>query len=195
MQIGNVKKQSSLIFNSACLALLFLAVSTPARAQRQTWWDLQTSGTVERGTLDEIKTMKNIYIQVVFTRPGTGQITSETEQADIRRNVIDAFRSRKDLNVVAVPDKADFALLVRTTVSVPSADAPGHGNFSVVLDQDEEVSVEAIVLVPKKLPDGSFRPRFVWENFSPNVQMGALAGSRFVVDNFLGELKKLRERK
>jgi len=195
MQIGNVKKQSSLIFNSACLALLFLAVSTPARAQRQTWWDLQTSGTVERGTLDEIKTMKNIYIHVVFTRPGTGQITSETEQADIRRNVIDAFRSRKDLNVVAVPDKADFALLVRTTVSVPSADAPGHGNFSVVLDQDEEVSVEAIVLVPKKLPDGSIRPRFVWENFSPNVQMGALAGSRFVVDNFLGELKKLREQK
>jgi len=183
------------IFKSACFAVLVLTVSAPAGAQTQSWWDLQTSGVVERGTLDEIKAMKNIYIQVVFSRPGTGQITSETEQADIRRNVIEAFRSRKDLNVVAVPDKADFALLIRTTVSVPSTDNPRHGNFSVVLDQDEEVSVEAIVLVPKKLPDGSYRPRFVWENFSPNAQMGALAGSRFVVENFLGELKKVRDRK
>ena len=111
MQNAIVKKQSSLIFKSACFTLLILAVSAPARAQTQTWWDLQTSGVVERGTLDEIKAMKNIYIQVVFTRPGTGQITSETEQADIRRNVIEALRSRKDLNVVAVPDKDDFALI------------------------------------------------------------------------------------
>jgi hypothetical protein len=195
MRISTVKMQFPLIFNSACLSLLILAVSAPAAAQPQNWWEVQPSGIVEHGKLDEIKTMRNVYVQIVFNRPGTGQITSETEQADIRRNVIDAFRARKDLTVVAVPEQADFAVILRTTVSVPSADNPRHGNFSVVLDQDEEVSVEAIVMVPRKMPDGTFRPRFVWENYSPNVQAGAIAGSRFVVEGFLSELKNLRERK
>ncbi len=56
--------------------------------------------------------------------------------------------------------------------------------------------MEVTVLVPgAKLADGTFKSRSVWQVSSPNVQMEAGAGARFVVDGFLWELKKLREAK
>ena len=56
--------------------------------------------------------------------------------------------------------------------------------------------MEVTVLVPgAKLSDGTFKSRSVWQISSPNVQMEAGAGARFVVDGFLWELKKLREAK
>jgi len=200
MRIGKMEKNPVRVFKSIGLLLIvFLIVvawSPMVRAQVQNWWVLPSGGDAELGRLSELRTKRSVYVDVVLNKPGLGQITSATEQADIRKSVVEAFKSHKDLSVVTGPERADFAVLVRTTVSVPGTDSPRPANFSVVLDQDEEVSVEVTVLVPGgKLADGTFTPRSVWESYSPNVQMGALAGSRFVIDGFLWELKKVREKK
>jgi len=196
MAIGNKGNWMVGVFQTICLFLLFFNSGPQVLAQVQNWWVLPSTGAVEQGRLNEIETKRNVYIDVELKRPGLGLITSTTEQADVRKNVVDAFRSSRELTVVTGPERADFVVILRTTVVVPAPDVPLTANFSVVLDQDEEVSVEMTVLVPGgKLPDGTFRSRSVWEGFSPNVQMGALAGSRFVVDGFLWELQKVRERK
>jgi hypothetical protein len=196
--MNNCNKGNSVVglFRAICFVSLVLEMAPLVLAQVQNWWVLPLTGAVEHGRLDEIKTKRNVFVDVALNRPGLGQITSTTEQADIRKSVVAAFRSIKELSVVSVPEKADFVVILQTTVSVPAPESPRPANFSVVLDQDEEVSVEMTVLVPGgKLPDGTFRSRSVWEGFSPNVQMGALAGSRFVVDGFLWELQKIREKK
>ena len=196
MRIGKVEKNHVRVFKSIGLLLLVIAWSPMVRAQVQNWWALPSGGDAELGRLSELRTKRSVYVDVALNRPGLGQITSATEQADIRKSIVDAFKSHKDLSVVTGPERADFAVLVRTTVSVPGIDSPRPANFSVVLDQDEEVSVEVTVLVPgAKQPDGTLRSRTVWESFSSNVQMGVLAGSRFAVDGFLWELKKVREKK
>jgi hypothetical protein len=196
MRIGKEGNYSVGVFRSTCFVSLVLATGLLLRAQAQNWWVLPTTGAVEQGKLSEIKTRRNVYIDVALNRPGLGQVTSATEQADIRKNVVEAFKSQKELSIVTGPERADFVVILRTTVAVPGPDSPRAANFSVVLDQDEEVSVEMTVLVRGgKESDGTFRSRSVWEGFSPNVQMGALAGSRFVVDGFLWELKKVREKK
>ena len=188
--------RSTRTFKTFGFIAIAVAISTPLWAQAQNWWVLPPDGAYEQGRLSEIKTKHRVYVDVVLSRPGLGQITSSTQQADVRKNVVEAFRSHKDLSVVLNPESADFAVVLRTTVSLPGTDGARPSNFSVVLDQDEEVSVELTVLVPgAKLPDGTFRPRSVWQGFSSNVQMGALAGSRFMVDGFLWELKKTREKK
>ena len=178
--------------------VLSAAICTPlwAWSQAQNWWVLPSTGASEQGRLSEIKTKHRVYIDVALSRPGLGQITSSTQQADVRRNVVDAFKSHKDLSVVLNPESAEFAVVLRTTVSLPGTDSPRPANFSVVMDQDEEVSVELTVLVPGgRLPDGTFRSRSVWQGFSSNAQMGAMAGSRFMVDGFLWELKNIRDKK
>jgi len=196
MRIEKRTSHSALTCKAVGFILIVVAISAPVWAQVQNWWVLPSNGAAEQGKLTELKTKKRVYVDVVLNRPGIGQISSTTQQADVRKNVVDAFKSQKELSVVLSPENAEFALLVRTTVSVPGADSPHPANFSVVLDQDEEVSVEVTVLVPGgKLPDGTFKARSVWEGFSSNVQMGAVAGSRFMVDGFLWELKKMREKK
>jgi hypothetical protein len=196
MRIGKEGNYAVGVFKTICFVALVLSMGPRLRAQDQNWWVLPSTGALEHGQLNEIKTKRNVYIDVALNRPGLGQVTSTTEQADIRRNVVEAFKSHRELSLVTGPERADFVVILRTTVAVPGPDSPRSANFSVVLDQDEEVSVEMTVLVPGgKQPDGTFRSRSVWEGFSPNVQMGALAGSRFVVDGFLWELKRIREKK
>jgi hypothetical protein len=196
MRIGKEGNYAVGVFKTICFVSLVLLMEPWSRAQAQNWWVLPSTGAVEQGRLNEIKAKRNVYIDVGLNRPGLGQVTSTTEQADVRKNVVDAFKSQKELSIVTGPERADYVVILRTTVALPGPDSPRSANFSVVLDQDEEVSVEMIVLVPGgKQPDGTFRSRSVWEGYSPNVQMGALAGSRFVVDGFLWELKKIREKK
>jgi len=146
--------------------------------------------------MEEIKLKKKVFLNVTFETSGPGQITSTSEQADIRKNVSDAFKAHKDLTVVLNPATADFAVVVKASASTAGAETERPANFSVSLDSDAEISVDMTVLVPgAKLFDGTFKSRAVWQVSSPNVQMEAGAGARFVVDGFLWELKKLREAK
>jgi hypothetical protein len=171
-------------------------MGTSVWAQAQNWWVLPASGAGERGKLEEIKIKKKVYLNVTFDNSGPGQITNAAEQADIRKNVANAFKAHKDLTVVLNPATADFAVIVKTSASVAGAETERPGNFSVALDPDAEISVDVTVLVPgTKLSDGTFKSRSVWQVSSQNVQMEAGAGAAFVVDGFLWELKKLRERK
>ena len=165
-------------------------------AQSQNWWVLPATGAAERGKLEEIKLKKKVFLNVTFETSGSGQITSSSEQADIRKNVSDAFKAHKSLTVVLNPATADFAVVVKTSASQAGGETERPANFSVSLDPDAVISVDVTVLVPgAKISEGTFKSRAVWQVSSPNVQMEAGAGARFVVDGFLWELKKLREGK
>jgi len=173
-----------------------MAIATTVWAQAQNWWVLPSNGAVERGKLEEIKLKKKVFLNVTFETAGPGQITSSSEQADIRKNVSDAFKGHKDLTVVLNPAMADFAVIVKASASTAGTETDHPANFSVSSDPDSEISVDVIVLVPgAKLSDGTFKSRSVWQVSSPNVQMEAGAGARFVVSGFLWELNKLRSSK
>jgi len=194
MRLANFGKTS---VRGGWVIFFLLILCTTAWAQSQNWWILPSIGPAERGKLEEIKAMKKVYLNVTFDSSGAGQITNTTEQADIRKNVEDAFKAHKGLSIVSNPLQAEFAVIVRTTLASAGAETERPGNFSVALDPDSEISVEVTVLVPgAKLPSGGlFKPRSVWQISSSNVQLEAGAGARFVVDGFLWELKKLREGK
>jgi len=196
MRISTLRKYSPRVSTSVCFTLLLLVTTTSVWAQAQNWWVLPASGAAERGKMEEIKLKKKVFLNVTFETSGPGQITSTSEQADIRKNVSDAFKAHKGLTVVLNPATADFAVIVKTSANPGGGETERPANFSVALDPDAEISVDVTVLVPgAKLNDGTFKSRSVWQVSSPNVQMEAGAGARFVVDGFLWELKKLREGK
>ena len=197
MRIAKIGKSSPRVLWTACITLILLALCTTVWAQSQNWWVLPTTGPAERGKLDEIKTAKKVYLNVTFDSSGAGQITNTTEQADIRKNVEDAFKAHKGLTIVSNPLQAEFAVIVRSTLAAAGGETERPANFSVALDPDAEISVEVTVLVAgAKMPTGgTFKPRSVWQISSSNVQLEAGAAARFVVDGFLWELKKLREGK
>ena len=195
MRIGKFRGYPPRVFTTVCFILLLLAMATTIWAQAQNWWVLPSNGAVERGKLEEIKLKKKVFLNVTFETSGPGQITSSSEQADIRKNVSDAFKAHKDLTVVLNPATADFAVIVKASSAV-GTENEHPANFSVSSDSDSEISVDVTVLVPgAKLPDGTFKSRSVWQVSSPNVQMEAGAGARFVVSGFLWELSKLRTAK
>jgi hypothetical protein len=196
MRIRKFRGYSPRLFTMVCFTLLLLAIAAAVSAQAQNWWVLPSNGAIERGKLEEIKLKKKVFLNVTFETSGPGQITSTSEQADIRKNVSDAFKTHKDLTVVLNPSTADFAVIVKASASAAGAETEHAANFSVSPDSDSEISVEVIVLVPgAKLSDGTFKSRSVWQVSSPNVQMEAGAGARFVVSGFLWELNKLRTAK
>jgi len=196
MRNGNLREYFPRVFTTVCFTLLLLSMTTLASAQAQNWWVLPSTGAAERGKMEEIKLKKKVFLNVTFETSGPGQITSTAEQADIRKNVSDAFKSHKDLTVVLNPATADFAVVVKAAASTAGTETERPANFSVSLDSDAEISVDVTVLVPgAKLSDGTFKSRAVWQVSSPNVQMEPGAGARFVVNGFLWELKKLREGK
>jgi len=196
MRIGKFRDHSPQGFTTVCFTLILMAITTTVWAQAQNWWVLPSNGAVERGKLEEIKLKKKVFLTVTFETAGPGQITSTSEQADIRKNVSDAFKGHKDLTVVLNPAMADFAVIVKAAASTAGADNEHPANFSVSADSDSEISVDVTVLTPgTKMADGTFRSRSVWQVSSPNVQMEAGAGARFVVSGFLWELNKLRSSK
>jgi hypothetical protein len=194
MRIYKLREYSPRIFTTVCFTLFLLAITTTVWAQAQNWWVLPSNGAVERGKLEEIKLKKKVFLNVTFETSGPGQITSTSEQGDIRKNVSDAFKGHKDLTVVLNPATADFAVIVKAAAST-AGEGEHPANFSAA-DSDAEISVDVTVLVPgAKLSDGTFKSRSVWQVSSPNVQMEAGAGARFVVNGFLWELNKLRTAK
>jgi len=196
MRNRNLRECFPRAFTTVCFTLLLLSMTTFVWAQAQNWWVLPSTGPSERGKMEEIKLKKKAFLTVTFETAGPGQITSTSEQADIRKNITDAFKAHKDLTVVLNPATADFAVIVKASASSGGAETERPANFSVALDSDAEISVDVTVLVPgAKLADGTFKSRAVWQVSSPNVQMEPGAGARFVVNGFLWELKKLREGK
>src|SRR6187399_3277785 len=196
MRNDRLRKHSPRVLTMICFTLLLLVMTTSVWAQAQNWWVLPATGAAERGKLEEIKLKKKVFLNVTFETSGPGQITSSSEQADIRKNVSEAFKAHKGLTVVLNPSTADFAVVVKTSASQAAGETDRPANFSVSLDPDAEISVDVTVLVPgAKISEGTFKSRAVWQVSSSNVQMEAGAGARFVVDGFLWELKKLREGK
>jgi hypothetical protein len=197
MHNNRLQKLLLRITTAFVLSAVLLAICPTARAQSQNWWTLpQQTGAVERGKLEELKTKKKVYVSVTYDNNLPGQVTSASEKADIQKSVLKAVSSHKGLTVVLNPASAEFAVLVRIIASPAAAEAERPGNFSVALDPDAEIGVEVNVVVPgAKLADGSFKPRTVWQNSSPNVQTEAAPGASFVVGGFLWELKKLKDAK
>jgi hypothetical protein len=190
MQIRASEKYSLRVVTTVCSILAILVMATAVWAQTQNWWiPGAQAGLPERGKIDEIKTKKKVYVNVTFESTGPNQITNTTEQSDIKKNVLDAFKAHKTLTVVPNGAMADFAVIVRAAAGVGGAEAERPANFSVALDPDAEISVDVTVLAPgTKQSDGSFKSRLVWQASSPNVQTEAGAGVRFAVDGFLWEL-------
>jgi hypothetical protein len=175
-------------------AFLLLLASFPLKAAQETpnWWTVPAEREdIEKGRLQDLAGRKKVWVNVTFadTRPNS-PLTS-TERTDITEAVRDAIFAQKELTVVTFPEEADFALLVRAST------AQGGGpNFSLLVDSEALVSIDVTVVVPgAQLSDGTRMPRVVWEASSPNAQVEAAAASRFVVDGFLWEWKKVRERR
>jgi len=185
-----------------CLIALVFAISLPAASQTaipastRNWWAPgNTSRDVtEKGKFSELQAKKKVYINVSFAESRLDTPISPAERRAVEKAVKEAVSSQKGLQVVNVPETADFSVLVRT--STASGAGERGPNFSLALDDDAEVSVDVTVVIPgTKQPNGTFVPRVVWESSSPHAQVEAPAAARFTVDGFLWELKKLQDKK
>jgi hypothetical protein len=172
-----------------CSVAILLPLTFSSAAQFLNWWTLSDSEVVEKGRFRELLTKRNVYISVTFSDARQNSPVNSAERNDIIQAVHQAVSFHKELHVVAYPEEADFAVLVRAST------AEGRGdrgpNFSLLLDPEAEVSIEVSVVVP----GAGGRPRLVWEASSPNAQVEAVSAARFTVNGFLWELKKLRERR
>jgi hypothetical protein len=159
------------------------------------WWAPGNTArdSVEKGKFSELQTKKKVYLNVTFSEARQEPILPAERRA-VEQAVKESVSAQKNLQVVNVPDNAEFAILVRT--STASGLGERGPNFSLALDEDAEVAVDVTVVVPgTKQANGSFAPRVVWESSSPHAQVEAPAAARFTVDGFLWELKKLQDKK
>ena len=174
-----------------------MASGNPVFAQEEllgsrNWWSPAIDGSRERGKVSELVNKRKVYVTTFFTDSRTISEPLPIRSGDIHRAVLDGFSTHKELQVVPVPSQADFAVVVRTTVSTDNNDRPP--NFSTALDPSTAISVEVVVVVlGSKRSDGSMRSRIVWESSSSNTQVGPESAARFTVDGFLWELSKLKE--
>jgi hypothetical protein len=137
-------------------------------------------------------TKRKAYVTTSFTDSRTIPEPTPIRSGDIHRTVLEAFSVHKELQIVAAPSQADFAVVVRAKATTESGDRPP--NFSFALDSSTAVEVEVLVVVPgSKRSDGTMRSRVVWESSSSNAQVEAGSAARFTVDGFLWELSTLRD--
>ena len=172
----------------------FSQIATPAATRN--WWapGNTTKDIVEKGKFNELQTRKKVYLSISFSEARPDSNISPAERRAVERAVKETVAAQKGLQVVNVPDTAEFAVLVRA--STGSGAGERGPNFSLALDDDAEISVDVTVVVPgTKQANGSFSPRVVWESSSEHAQVEAPAAARFTVDGFLWELKKLQEKK
>ena len=173
------------------------APATGASVQGQNWWNLGERVVPERGKFTELKSLKKVYVDVSFSSDAIQSIATDRlniERNQIHKAIVDLIHTNSNLQVVSGGILADLAMLVR--VSTEEASEPTRTNFSLTLDAETATAVEVTVLIPgSKRSDGSVRPRQVWQELSPNGQTEPTAASRFVVDGFLWEFKKLTESK
>jgi len=169
---------------------------TAVPAATRNWWAPGNTArdAVEKGKFTELQAKKKVYLNISFSEARLDSPISATERKAVEHAVKESVSAQKGLQIVNVPDTADFAVLVRT--STGSGAGERGPNFSLALDDDAEVSVDVTVVVPgTKQANGSFVPRVVWESSSPHAQVEAPAAARFTVDGFLWELKKLQDKK
>lgn len=186
----------SRVFRRLIVLLVCSAFTQLASAQgSQSWWTLNVERDLaEKGKLKELLTRKKVYINVTFSDTRPNSPVNSPEQNNVNRTVNEAIASQKYLQRVTYPEEAEFAIVVRATTAQGTGDR--GPNFSLLLDAEAEVAIEVVVLVPgEKQPDGTRAPRLVWEASSPNTQLEAAPAARFMVDGFLWELRKLREKK
>lgn len=193
MRTDTKARLSRRILTAVGSAILLSALAQTAAAQVRNWWTLSDVEVTEKGRFKELLTKKKVYISVTFSDARPNTPANSAERNDIIRVVREAISFQKDLRVVAYPEEADFAVLVRASTVQGRGD--GGPNFSLLLDPEAEVSIEVSVVVPGARGEDGPRPRLVWEASSPNAQIEAASAARFTVDGFLWELKKLRERK
>jgi len=179
------------------LSMVIPALSqTPVSATTRNWWapGNTTKDTIEKGKFTELQTKKKVYLNISFADSRQDSI-SPSERKAVENAVKESVTAQKGLQIVNVPETADFAVLVRTATGSGGGGERGP-NFALALDDDAEVSVDVTVVVPgTKQANGSFVPRVVWESSSPHAQVEAPAAARFTVDGFLWELKKLQDKK
>ena len=188
--------RGSRIFRRLIVLLVCSAFTQLASAQgSQSWWTLNVERDLaEKGKLKELLTKKKVYVNVTFSDTRPNSPVNGPEQNNVNRTVNEAIASQKYLQRVTYPEEAEFAIVVRATTAQGAGDR--GPNFSLLLDAEAEVAIEVVVLVPgDKQPDGTRAPRLVWEASSPNTQLEAAPAARFMVDGFLWELRKLREKK
>ena len=180
-----------LVVSRTLMALLLLAAAQTYTAQSRNWWILSDRDNAQRGDLEELLGRKKVYVNVTIFDTRQNLLINTTERNDILQTVREAISSQRDIKMVTYPEEAEFAVLVRT--------ATGEGvgpNFSLLLDSEAEVAIEVVVLIPgTRRRDGTRVPRIVWDASSPNVQTESVSAARFIVDGFLWELKKVREKK
>lgn len=188
--------RGSRVFRRLIVLLVCSAFTQVASAQgSQSWWTLNVERDLaEKGKLKELLTKKKVYVNVTFSDTRPNSPVNGPEQNNVNRTVNEAIASQKYLQRVTYPEEAEFAIVVRATTAQGTGDR--GPNFSLLLDAEAEVAIEVVVLVPgDKQPDGTRAPRLVWEASSPNTQLEAAPAARFMVDGFLWELRKLREKK
>jgi len=189
-------RRSSWAVRGAVLLPLVFACSMMAQTdvfESGRWWNPAADDVRERGKVSELVSRKKIYVLTSFTDSRTISEPSPTHTGDVHRLVLDAIAMHKDFQVVPVPTQADFAIRVRTTATTESGDRPP--NFSLALDPSTAIAVEVMVLIPgSKQPDGSIRPRVVWESSVVNAQVEAQSAARSTVDGFLWELSRLKKK-
>jgi len=174
------------------LSLLVLttvfALATPARAQN--WWTTG-EGTPETGKLQELKTKRKVFLNVVFSTTES-DVNAQQEQAQIRRVVTRALEAYKGLVLVSAADQAEIAISITASQS-NGGPAAGLGNFSLSLDPNIQVPLEVTVLIRGTLlRNGNYRPRVVWSMSSQNVHGEPGPAAVFAVDGFIDQLKKSR---
>ena len=101
--------KDSLNFRRALAAVCFtlfalecggLAVAQNEALELRNWWSPPVEGARERGKLSELVNKKKVYVMVSFTDSRTITEPSVTQSRDVRRTVLDAIHSHKELEIV-----------------------------------------------------------------------------------------------
>jgi len=178
--------------------LTFLVLLLPVKGSQADrlsaphWWAVSSTDVTEHGQFSELANRHRVYVWTKFDDLRTIDVPSPTSQADVQHEVMQAVSAVRGLQIVGNPSMAEFAILVRTSAATSAGEHEEPGNFSLVLDPSTRISVDIAVLVPgMQMPDGTRRPRMVWDASSPNVKFEAQSAARFMLEGFLSEFRKL----
>ena len=178
-----------MLYRRLSLLLFAMIFSRALPANAQNWWSTG-EGTPESGKLQELKTKRKVFLNVVFTTT-ENEVNAQQEQAQIRRVVTRAIEAYKGLQLVATADLAEIAISVVASQSATTTG--GLGNFSLSLDPNVQVPLEVSVLIRGAIQaNGMYRPRVVWSMSSQNVHGEPGPAAVFAVDGFIDQLKRSR---
>jgi hypothetical protein len=120
----------------------FSQTAVPA-ATRQRGAPGNTAGMRLKGKIHRTPGQKESLSQHLISEARLDSPISATERKAVEHCGEESVSAQKGLQIVNVPDTADFAVLVRT--STGSGAGERGPNFSLALDDDAEVSVDVTV--------------------------------------------------